>query len=406
MTDPFQDDTAAVVAEIRDLFAQVIETKCGPGTGLNELCDGFGIHRKLAWQLTKVAYGDDPFHAARYMPSPKGIETWVRSAAENGINAGLLGRVREASARFEHLVETHAGTRTAMDMLLESCVSTPSEEIDAPWRQRAFEGNAYIWGAQVRSMVAFSIIAPSPDKRGWFDIAQVRSLIGLRRTRPDTRWLIGQAAVMHDGATPKSPERTPLDEQTAKQTGGVPVIAEFSTDPLPRFERRRTDMEIVNDELLPGEIGHSGELTITTGEIVRNLGPAFATPNDKRAHFGTGIRTPAEVVIYDHFVHRDVFPGVERELCVFSELATPITFDEQDRLRVPERVQDLGPGLLRVHTPDAPGYAGLLRFAFSRCAWNADEFTLYRVRMAYPPLTTSLMIRHALPEPPDWLEPD
>lgn len=406
MPDPFQDDTSALVAEIRDLFAQVIESKCGPGTGLNEICDGFGIHRKLAWQLTKVAYGDDPFHSARFMPTPRGIDTWVRSAAENGIDAGLLGRVREASAKFEHLVETHAGSRTAMDMLLESCVATPSEEIDAPWRQRAFEGNAYVWGAQVRTTLAFSILAPSGDKRGWLDMVQARSLIGLRRTRPDTRWLVGQATIMRDGATPMFPGRTPLDEQTTRKTGGVPVVGLHTTDPLPRFERRETESGLVIDELLAGEIGQVGELTITTGEIIRNLAPAFATPNDKRAHFGTGIRTPAEVVIYDHFVHADVFAGVERELCVFSELATPFTFDEQDRLRVPERVQHLGTGLSRVHTPDAPGYAGLLRYAFSHAGWDPDKFALYRVRMAYPPLTTSVMIRHALPEPPDWFEPE
>lgn len=400
----FQDDTATVVAEIRDLFAQVIETKCTAGTGLPEICAGFGIHRKLAWQLTKVAYADDPFYAARYMPTPKGIDTWVRSAAERGIEADLLDRIREASAKFEHLVVTHAGNRTAMDMLLESCVSEPSEEIDTRWRQRAFEGNSYIWGVQVRTMMAFSILAPSADRRGWLDIAQARSLIDLRRTRPDTRWMIGQATILRHGATPEMPRREPLDRDTARHTGGVPVIGEFTTDPLPGLERRETDAGQVVDELLAGQIGQAGQLTITTGEVIRNLAPAFANADDKRAHFGTGIGTPAEVVFYDHFVHKSLFEGVTRDLCVFGEMGRPYTFDERDRLRVPEQIQHVGGGLSSVHTPDAPGYARLLRYAFQRCGWNAEEFNLYRVRLAYPPLATSVMIRHELPEPPEWLE--
>ncbi|UYV13407.1 MAG: hypothetical protein NCW75_03770 [Phycisphaera sp.] len=401
----FQDDAAAVVAEIRDLFAQVIETKCRPGSGLPEICEGFGIHRKLAWQLTKVAYGDDPFFAARYMPTPKGIETWIRSAAEHGIDRDLLDSVREASAKFEHLIETHAGNRTAMDMLLESCVAEPSEDIDTRWRQRAFEGNSYIWGVQARSMLSCSILAPSKDRRGWMDMAQARSLIDLRRTRPGTRWMIGQAVVFREGSAPDTPDREPLDAETARITGGVPVLGSFTTNPLPNLERRETGTGLLLDELLPGEIGQAGQLTITTGEVVRNLAPAYAIEDGDRALFSTGVSTPAEVLIYDHFVHKDLFGAVERELCVFGELGRPFTSDEQDRLRVPEQIQPMGSGLSNVHTPDVPGYAKLLRHAFSKCDWNPTDFALHRVRMAYPPLTTSVMIRHELPAAPDWLEP-
>lgn len=404
MADRFQQDTIAIVAEIRDLFAQAIESKCQSSAGLPEICQGFGIHRKLAWQLAKVAYGSDPFHAARYMPTPKAMDTWLTSARQHGVEGDLLERIREASSRFEHLIETHAGSRTAMDMLLEACIAQPSEEIDIRWRQRAFEGNGYIWGVQARSLVAFSIIAPSTRKRGWFDIVQVRSIIGLRRMRPDTRWVIGQGAIVRDNETPDGPQRTPLDPTTADRTGGVPVIAAFSSEPLPTFERRAAGHNTVYDELLPGEIGQAGEITITTGEIVRDLAPAFATSQDQRANFGTGVGTPAEALIYDHFVHRDLFVNVKRELCVYGEVGKPFTHDDEDRVRVPERVQHLGSGLARVHAPEAPGYAKLLRHAFDACGWQADDFDLHRVRMAYPPLSTSVMIRHPMPEPPDWLE--
>lgn len=400
----FQHDTAAVVAEIRDLFAQAIESRCGPGSGLPEICDGFGIHRKLAWQLTKVAYGEDPFSAARYMPTPKGIETWLRAAAQRGVDQALLDQVLGASARFEQLVETHAGSRTAMEMMLESCVAEPSEDIDTRWRQRAYEGNGYVWGVQARTMLACSILAPSNDKRGWFDMARARSLIDFRRTRPGTRWMIGQSTVRREGVGSDRSSREPLDAEAARKAGGVPVLGSFTTDPLPSLVRREGNDDVLLDELLPGEIGQSGQVTVTTGEIVRNVSPAFALEAGDRAHFGVGVGTPAEVLICDHFVHKDLFGAVRRELCVFSEVGRPFTFDERDRLRVPEQIQHMGDGLANVHSPDAPGYAKLLRYAFSKCDWNPTDFALYRVRMAFPPLATSVMIRHKLPAPPDWLE--
>jgi len=404
MSVTFQDDATAVMANIRNLFAQTIESRCRPGSGLPEICEGFGIHRKLAWQLTKVAYGDDPFFAARYMPSQKGVESWVRSAAERGVDAQLLAGVLESSIKFENLVETHAGSRTAMDMLLESCVAEPSEGIDTRWRQRAFEGNSYVWGVQARTMLGCSILAPSANQLGWFDMAQARGLIDLRRTRPDTRWLIGQSTVRREGVGSDLPSREPLDAEAARKAGGVPVLGNFTSDPLPSLERREADAGVVLDELLPGEIGQSGQVTVTTGEIVRNVSPAYAMDEGDHAHFGLGVSTPAEIMISDHFVHKDLFGTVHRELCVFSEVGRPFTFDEQDRLRVPEQIQHLGNGLSNVHSPDAPGYAKLLRYAFSKCDWNPADFALYRVRMASPPLATSVMIRHELPEPPDWLE--
>ena len=71
----------------------------------------------------------------------------------------------------------------------------------------------------------------------------------------------------------------------------------------------------------------------------------------ERALWGTGVRTPGELLITDHFVHRDLFPGVVRELCVFGELISPITQDDRDLLPVSERLLELGSGLDRVARP-------------------------------------------------------
>ena len=105
----------------------------------------------------------------------------------------------------------------------------------------------------------------------------------------------------------------------------------------------------------------------------------------------------AETLISDHFVHHDLWPGVERELWVFSELISPVTHDERDRLTVPERLVPLGRGLERVRTAEVPRYAELLETAFAEAGWDPNDFDVYRVRMRYPPIPVSVMVRHEMP---------
>lgn len=396
MSNRFQVETLSVVAEIRELFAQVIETRCPKSPGLADICSGFGIHRKLAWQLAKVAYGEDAFHAARYMPTPKAIETWVRASAERGVSPHDLERIREASDKFEGLVETHAGDRTRMDMLLESCVSEPSEEIDTRWRQRAFEGNSFIWGIHARCQVAFQIMTPSIEKPGWFDMAHIRGFIGFQRTRPGTRWTLAQGVFIHDNEDDKSPMRRPLDPSSASRAGGVPIIGAFTSSPQPPLARRQTGPRSIVDELLPGGIGQCDEQTIVMGEYLPAIGPAYPSTGDGLVRFGTSVGTPVEALYYDHFVHPDLFDKSEKELCVYNDMHNARPFADEDRLVVPERIASLGRGLSNVHTPDVPAYSKMLRYVFDRCGWEPDPYEHFRVRMAYPPLATGVMIRYKM----------
>jgi hypothetical protein len=140
---------------------------------------------------------------------------------------------------------------------------------------------------------------------------------------------------------------------------------------------------------------------VITGEILREVAPIVPTTPGEIALFGSGVRTPGELLLSDHLVHRDLWAGAPRELCVFGELISNTTQDERDRLPVPESLQYLGRGLERIRTADVPGYAELVEQAFKRTGWNAEEFDVYRLRMRYPPIPVSIMVRHAMTHDPD-----
>lgn len=393
----FQQEIVEAVSRVRDTFSRIIEQKCPRSKAVTSVVDAFGIHRKLAWQVVNVAYAEDPFAAARHMPPARSLELWLRSAHRSGIAEELVEAAREAGARFEAIAGAHSSSRAEFEMLLESCGSGPEDGSDAKWRQQSFLGNAYTWGAHCRVLMAFCVLMPSEDTPLHFHAVQVRGLIGFCQTRPGVRWIVNQSVVADDEArTAQGLDRRPLDPVAAAAHSGVPVLPAFCSDPVPALERRGTPDGMVHDEFAAGPVGQSGERTLVTGEIVRNIGPVHATEHDRTAHFGTAVRTPAEALHFDLFVRAGLFGEVGRELRVFSDLASPISFGESDALQTSAKVVRLGRGLGLSHTPDVPGYADLTAGVCRSLGIEPDEYELYRVRMEYPPLPTTVMIRHPL----------
>lgn len=393
----FQKDTVDAVSRVRDSFSRIIELKCPGSKAVTSVADAFGIHRKLAWQVAKVAYADDPFAAARHMPASKSLQVWFKAAADAGVPADLVESARQAGLMFETLAETHASSRAEFEMLLESCGADADEASDAKWRQQAFLGNSYTLGAHCRTLMAICVLMPSDDIPHHFHAVQVRGLIGFRQTRPGVRWIVGQSVVADDQArTAQSLDRMPLDPRAAGEHAGVPVMPAFCSDPMPALERRRTPDGVVHDEFAAGPVGQSGERTLVTGEIIRNIGAVHATEQDRVAHFGAAVRTPAEVLHFDLLVRAGLFGPVERDLRVFSDLASNISFDDRDALETSAKVSRMGRGLGLAHTPDIPGYADLSASVCATIGIDPDDYELFRVRLEYPPLPTTVMIRHPL----------
>lgn len=396
-SDPFVAQATTIVAELQAGLSRMIEAKCGAELATTRIAEAFGIHRKLAWQISRVAYDQDPFTAARHMPTEKGVRQFLRTAESLGVDSTTLGAVGQAAARFEELVESHGGDREAFDLMLSACSATPDDEEAARWREQAFIGNSFIWGAQCRTLQSTIVQFPSASKPGYFDMAQVRSLVGLRLNKPHTHWPVCQTTIVAGGvSSARVMQREPLDPEGAQ--GGAPVMRAHCRGEMPEFVRRENlEAGVVDDLLIPSSVGLKGERTIVVGEVIRALAPVHATPEDPIANFGMGVRTPARAVVLDLFCHRNLFAGMPREARVFSDLHGPMASSESDRLSINTELQDLGMGFGKSQCRDVPGYPALVRDIFDRLGQNADEFRLYRIAMVYPPMPASVMVRHPLP---------
>jgi hypothetical protein len=383
------------------MLAAAIQAVCGGSPRAQDVINDFGVHRKLGWQLWNVAYAAGPFDALRNLPNQKSLDAWRSAALQKGVPQELLEQFNESLRQFESVADRHAQDREMLEMMLEAADPQPNEAADLRWRKLAFNGNVYIWGIRARTLLATVLLHPSEQPGRW-DLARLQGLIGLVRTRPNVRWPFAQSVVPSDQELGPA-SRAPLVDSPAVRETGVPLMEEFCTghSSIPPVARRRGALGLVEDELLPGPVGAMGASTVITGEIIRAAGPIAPSQPGQHALFGTGVRTPAEVLISDHFVHRDLWPGVRRELRVFSELISQVSQDARDVLTVSERIQPMGRGLARVRTAEVPRYAEMLGRIFERTGWNPDDFDVFRVRMRYPPIPVSVMVRHEMPPPAD-----
>ena len=395
--DRFAADTVGVIGAVREVYARMIEESCPGSKAVTAVSTAFGIHRKLAWQLIKVAYSEDAFVAAKHMPSSKSVEALVKAARLSGVAEDLIASIHESDQRFQALIETHASSKPEFDILIDSKYSVADSGAEDRWRQQAFEGNSFTWGAHCKLLLAMCVLMPSEDRADFFHAAQIRGVMGFSQTRAGVRWVINQSVAFDDDAKhEQAMQRVAIDPAAAAEFNGVPVLPEFCSDPMPALQRSRTPEGMMQDEFLSSEIGLLGERSLVTGELLRNIAPTHAMPNDRTAHFGTTVRTPAEMLHFDLFVHAGLFGDVERELCVFSDLASSAAFSEFDRLQIAGSVRRLGRGLDLAQSVDLPGYPSIARSLFERLGRNPDEYELYRVRLAYPPMPTSVMFRHEL----------
>jgi hypothetical protein len=113
---------------------------------------------------------------------------------------------------------------------------------------------------------------------------------------------------------------------------------------------------------------------------------------------------PAEVLVLDVLVHRDLFAdGGAFKTDLYGDLfggGPALRYEEADLLPLHEPLQRLGTGPEAARTPDIPRYHEMLRYSLDRAGWDGDRFDVYRLRMQYPPIPTTVVFRRPLPTRP------
>ena len=397
----FEDQARPVLRRLRRSFGDVLADLPGRQTRASHLARVLGIDPKLAWKVWKLVQLPDPFQAARYAPGAAGIGLFLEAAARAGAGPDLVGQARQAAADLAALIELHAGDRRTFEMLLAGLAEEDPEGLSLQHRKAAFDANSYLFGIQARTQLKTYLLHPSADGRD-LDLVVIAGFLDLRCIRPDTAWPVSRLYRLDDEGQVHGLASEPLDPQAAAGGLDLPVLTEHSSgasDGLRPVEGRRG---MIGYQRVLGTVGRTGAVDFLTGELARGTMPAWRRGASRTCVVHTRLRTPCETVSLDLFVHRDLFPdGPEPQLyrgMFQGEVLEPLV--DEDRLPLPEALEDLGAGLSDVRSPEMPRYPEVLDLACRRAGWHGEDFRGWRISIRYPANPSILALHSGLPEGP------
>ena len=401
----FEDDARQSLVRLREAFAALLENLPERAVRAHEVSKTLGIHRKLGWQIANLVYEPDPLAAAQHLPGRASIRKFLNAVARHKVDAELLRTAEDAVGNIDRLIEVHAGDRESLNLMLTGSAGEAARKADLAQRRAAFQAGSYIWGVQVQTSLASVVLWPSAEREGCFDLAQLAGFVGFRRMRSNVSWPLRSARqYADDGSATPQPVRIPLDGNNVG-SDEPPLLTRFCSQPPPGMRRRTGPDRMIIDELLPGPTGNTGAIDCFIGELCRAAGHAYRTEHESIWGTGRRVRTPAQVLILDQFVHEDLFGVIDPKVCMYRDLPEgpplPVAMRDDDRMPVFETVQHLGKGLSGIRTPDVPRYAEMISYVFERLGWEPSRFRVVRARVEYPPVPTTVSVEYALPEKPE-----
>lgn len=358
----------------------------------------WGVNRQLSWKISKVIQIHDPFTALQHLPGTEGLAILLRKGEEAGASAKVIDATRQAAQAFDRLIETHCGDRSIFDIMgSEVSNAEPARQQQEALRRQFFLGASSIWGAQTKVNLVAWFVAPSDLANGGgrtVDMVSVKAWIGFRRLRENLSWVMSRHMSRHDdGAYMPIAEPEPLDPRSHWT---VPLMRDFCSDPLPEISVRE-DGGRLTASLAPGPIGNAGQISCLFGKIHRGL-PHARTAQDQQSKFMCDLNVPSELTIFDLYVHESMQYAMTPDVILTSLIEPREPDAERSRLPLHEPLIELGAPSPAPLTLEVPRYAEMIDLVFDRTDWPRDQFTGFRLKLAYAPIPAVLTMRYALPD--------
>lgn len=398
----FEDDVSKALTRLRGALAEVIAAVPEDIAKGADLHRALQIDRKLSWRVFKVASAADPVAVGPHVPSRASMSTFFKAARKRGVPKTLIETASRVATDFEALVVAHAGDRATFDSMVSALAGDESaEQIDLMHRRLAFRGQRHILGAYAKTRLKFVAIQPNEDPM-WLDVMHVEGFVGLRRLRGDAPLVVSYSGARNDDGSPLIVRREPLEPVSGPH--GMALLRQFCSEPLPEFRFVEAGPGFMKGELIAHDVGNRTAVTCVEGHVMPAALPRYREEGNVLSGTIATVRTPCEVLVLDLLLRRNTYGPVKPTAFVHAEHLGEMAWDTaiQERHRLPgnPRVDYLGRGPSVLHTPDVPRYAELGRYVFERIGWDGDEFDVYRCRIEYPVMPSSVVLRFDLPDAP------
>ena len=392
------------MARLRDSVAQVLNAV---GANLNvphSISREFGLDKSMTSKLARVVRETDPYAAALDVPGPEAMRIFSRAMRDAGAAPTELTSLQDAVDEFQDMVRTHCGDRATLDMLLANSSAGDSRKQQRQlesFRKDMFRGASAVFGVQARVHVSSHYIVPNKQNPEMVDLAIVGGLVDFKRIRSDVTWAVAAMRVFsHPGSRGDLEGTVPL-EPPPPRLGDVPLLTEFCSAPPPSLHTISFGSDLRKFVISEGPVGVSHAVTLYTGWKHPQICSRWrASEDDDSEHF-VSISTPAELVIHDLFIHRDLTYARNPSVFLYNQLPGAVAYPngprESGQLQLAGRIEDLQGCPPRVATPDVPDYSKLVASVTGRMGYDLNEFYGVRTQVRYPPIPSMLLYRYPMP---------
>lgn len=399
----FEQQATSVLARMGSALAEVVAVVAGEIETAVELERALGLDKKLSWRILKISRTTKPLSVGGHVPGSASIKKFMRAAARCGASPTMIESVEAVYQDFEQLVKTHAGDRNSFDSLVSAFDREAAEQMGLQQRRAAFRAQSHILGIQATTQLHCSILHPGASLEK-DDFVSIRGVVGLSQTRHLRTWVISRSRVRDVDESQQYSDRIrePLDP-AAQATHGVALLRGFCSEPLPEIHTFMTELGHTNTELLLDVVGKDSSVTCLLGDVWRDTIGHYQDVHNQRNEALVKVRTPVEALILDVLIYEGMFGRIKPDAIVFSDhhdTSGSIVGRESDRLEMGISVTYLGQGPAVLYTPSVPRYPEMAQYAFDRLGWDGEKFDVYRCRVEYPVMPSSVVVRFELPEKP------
>ena len=365
-------------------FVRVIDQVPGGDSGPQRLAKELGIDKVLASRMLKAVRAPDAMSVVHRVPGPEPMRRVIKASSKLGVNPEAIKEASVAIDRFETLIRTEIGDRSALEAILSAWVPEARREFELRRKQAAFRAMSQLKGVQAEVYAECAIFWPSDDG-DHIDIVWIKSVFGLQRLRPGMRVKFTSHRAVEEGT----------ERQTFTITGD-PVdsvdsatLEHYCSDPTPRLEVHHAG-EVMHYLLEPGGFGAQSAIDLVTCEVNRGEIPRYiSSERNRKAWASSDINIPSRRMQFDVLLHKDLYTNGYPELRVYdttiqgqADINDPSR--DIDQLDLLESIENLGSGLTRFGSSHVPRYRAMIGEVCSKLQFDPDLLRGYRVSSDYP----------------------
>ncbi len=382
---------AALGDEIGSSLRAIIDELPTDRRGTVGVARHLAIDKVLSSRLLKALRATDPIAVIHHLPGPEPLRRVTRAARSLGFAASTIDAAERAIDRFEALIRDETGDRGTLDAILSDRVPEARAGFELRRKQAAYRAMSELKGLTARRHLAAVLLHPGSDPLR-LDVVWIFGTLGLQRLRHAVPVKFASRRIGPE-TTPRSPS-TLRGEPVDAATGLVQLrLDAYCSRPAPELLVQRAG-DVMQYTLADAGFGPHSAVDLVFAEVNRNEIDRYASPvqspgRAKQTYFFAEVPIPTEHLLFDMFVHDDVFPGREPTLTVYDTALEGIASPNDpgrdiDRLDTAETVVALGRGLDRVATRLVPFHAALLAETCATLGWDAGRMRGWRAAIDYP----------------------